>query len=489
MLHCLERPCLAIILSAIFLASCGGGERVSAAAGQLVTPVSQVATPQRAQTQAGLDLPPTPTDADLLNWAETTYAAYFPGAQPTKSLPPYVYRYYPDTQNYLGLAGSSVYVMGPVSGGNLLHVGERGDFACGVYPRYCSALSIDFIPRLRGTGVAEHIGWTSPSDPRWQTVGTLVGSGANVVRIFLEQYSPDTGQPLLPGQTLDKRVGASLDTYGNLVEYLLANKIHVVLVLNTTFLYPAVHTWPDDGRTLFSSASAQQEVVDAWASLAERYKGRPGLVFDLLNEPRGTSDAELANDSAIAIARWSELSQRIIDRVSAIDSKRWMMVEPMWGDATYFSSLAVSPNNRAMYSFHFYAPHYFTHQGVAGLGPAGGTVGYPSVTQDYSWQSPQQWDKAALKTLMQVGKDFAVQHNVRVVIGEAGATLEAPPQDRVRWAQDVVAVADELSLDLIWFQWDGWNVPADFRYGWSWDSSLTSVLPPFFSKNMVPALR
>jgi hypothetical protein len=105
------------------LASCGGGESASEAQAPMTSAAAVDAT-------------------SLMDWAETHYSQLFPGHSQNQSLSPYVYRYYPATGNYLGLAGEDIYVLGPVSGGQLLRVGALSDFRCQVVPPACAGGSI-----------------------------------------------------------------------------------------------------------------------------------------------------------------------------------------------------------------------------------------------------------------------------------------------------------------------------------------------------------
>jgi hypothetical protein len=344
------------------------------------------------------------------------------------------------------------------------------------------AALITTLPRMRGFQIGANAGWSNKADSRWQNLSSATESGANVVRLFLEQYEPTTGAAF-PGATLTDRVNASLNSYGDLVETLLAKNMIVILALDTYFTYPASHTWPDDGATLWSNPKAQQEVVDMWASLATRYKGRSGLIFDLMNEPHGVSAAELKDDHLVARTQWDALSKRTISVVSQTDSQRSMLVEPIWGEAPYLKYLTPSDNARVIYSFHYYNPHNFTHQGIPGW-PAAGTVNYPSTTRDKDTAPLKIWDKTTVQNDLQVAKDFAVKNNVRVVLGEAGVMRSAPAADRLSWATDVLGVAESMGFDVVWFQYDGWGVPSTFRTGWSWENSeLDSLLRDFFKKN------
>jgi hypothetical protein len=62
----------------------------------------------------------------LLNWMEQRYSEQFrPAGSATQSLPPYLYRYYPGTNTYLGVAtdDTHLYSLGPASGGAITDAG------------------------------------------------------------------------------------------------------------------------------------------------------------------------------------------------------------------------------------------------------------------------------------------------------------------------------------------------------------------------------
>ncbi|WP_173135117.1 glycosyl hydrolase 53 family protein [Pseudaquabacterium terrae] len=73
----------------------------------------------------------------MLNWAEQTYPQYFSGPFADGVYDIYTYRYYPAMGNYIGIAGAKVYVLGPVSGGQILYVGTLGEFRCRIAPGDC----------------------------------------------------------------------------------------------------------------------------------------------------------------------------------------------------------------------------------------------------------------------------------------------------------------------------------------------------------------
>ena len=44
-------------------------------------------------------------------------------------------------------------------------------------------------------------------------------------------------------------------------------------------------TGTDDGRCVWKDASAQDELIQAWADLAKRFKGKKGIMFVPITEP------------------------------------------------------------------------------------------------------------------------------------------------------------------------------------------------------------
>lgn len=100
----------------------------------------------------------------LMDWAEFAYPQFFASSrQTTLFSSPYTYRYYPGTQNYLGLAGEDIYVLGPMSGNQLARVGTMADFKCNVVPQSCSAPGIPTIVSATAGDRSATIAFTPPA--------------------------------------------------------------------------------------------------------------------------------------------------------------------------------------------------------------------------------------------------------------------------------------------------------------------------------------
>jgi len=137
-LHLPPAALSAALAAAAALAACGGGSaglddplarRAEASVQRHILGVGASAAP--------LDFTQIPTATQLMDWAELAYPQYFPTHEADLSSAPYVYRYYPGTGNYVGVADGMVYVLGPVAGSSSVPaaVGALTDFAPRVFAR------------------------------------------------------------------------------------------------------------------------------------------------------------------------------------------------------------------------------------------------------------------------------------------------------------------------------------------------------------------
>lgn len=128
------------LLCTALLSACGGsGEGGQATLPPPSTAVGNTALMATRGQQAPLAAA-VPTAAGAMNWAQSQYPNLFPGTPEDQAQAPYVFRAY-STGNYLGVAGDSLYLLGPASGGTLVNVGRLGDFSCQVLPLQCAGLA------------------------------------------------------------------------------------------------------------------------------------------------------------------------------------------------------------------------------------------------------------------------------------------------------------------------------------------------------------
>lgn len=136
-----------ICLAALLLVSCGGSNAPAGDPAVLTSaplaqasegshlPADLAALRNERPMAAGIAI-----DAEILmDWAEIAYPQYFPSQQSNQTAAPYIYRYYPETRNYLGIDGDVVRVLGPSFGQSVLTVATMQQLACRVFPEACSA--------------------------------------------------------------------------------------------------------------------------------------------------------------------------------------------------------------------------------------------------------------------------------------------------------------------------------------------------------------
>jgi len=127
-------PAAVAALLAPLLVACGGGES---------TRTASPGAPPAASAPIAVPAPSAPGDlpsaTQLLSYAELAFDAFFPTHEADRTLAPYTYRYYPGTQNAVGVANGLIYALGPVVRNNTtpVQVARVADFACDAVPAAC----------------------------------------------------------------------------------------------------------------------------------------------------------------------------------------------------------------------------------------------------------------------------------------------------------------------------------------------------------------
>jgi hypothetical protein len=135
-----------LLWAAVTLSACGGGAgnaadaAVTAQAAQTARVQPLAAGP--AATDSEVSARPIDT-ATLFNWAQVQLPTLFPAGASNQQLvvgsTSYTIRYYPGTDNYLGVAGGQVYGFGAFTGYQLQGFGFTADYTCTAVPTNCQA--------------------------------------------------------------------------------------------------------------------------------------------------------------------------------------------------------------------------------------------------------------------------------------------------------------------------------------------------------------
>lgn len=333
------------------------------------------------------------------------------------------------------------------------------------------------LPRLRGAHLSEYADWLDPNYTGWVQLPEFSAWGGNVIRLFLCPFD-QKGTSYEAGKPLKDRLMASLATRQPIIDWCLANDVHVLLCFSTFLLWPVVRNWPeDDGRSLWTDAGAQQELAETWAAMAKKFKGVPGIIFEILNEPQSHTPSSPWVDEPLPSGILNTLYPAVVSAIRAIDTERWISIAPEWNDASNINALIPIKDSRLLYAVHFYGPSSFTHQGIFDPSTAG-KISYPSSA----------WNKASLQTQLQAARDYQLAHGVRVIMSEFGCSRTAPAASRKAWATDVYSILETWGWDSVMFRYEAGMWPDCFRESWALEhSEIEQLCREEFARNLIAA--
>lgn len=196
----------------------------------------------------------------------------------------------------------------------------------------------------------------------------------------------------------------------------------------------------------------QQLLADVWKEIALKYRNEPMIWgYDLLNEPNEKNYVYTPGGSL----DWNRLAEKIARAIREVDPDKPIIVETVEGGGAFGFDI-MQPINvpKIIYSFHFYSPHEYTHQGV---GNRTDKLRYPGKV------SGKIYDKAALEKELEPVIKFQKKYNVPIYVGEFGVIRWAENADQ--WLDDVISLFEK-------YGWD-WTYHA-FREFHGWDAEIDS---------------
>lgn len=205
-----------------------------------------------------------------------------------------------------------------------------------------------------------------------------------------------------------------------------------------------------DSRT---SEDVAKILVPVWTQMAERYKDSSEyIVFELMNEPHG-----------IEIPLWNEVISDLFKKVRAIDNRHFIIVGGAdWNSFTGMKALPKFEDDKVIYTFHFYDPHTFTHQGaswchmerVIGIPFPYDPAKMPEMPEDATEAEKQCFEHYSEQgTLDKVVNcfdryvDFSLERNAPVFCGEFGCFAPfIEPEMRANWYRIVTGLLNERNI-------------------------------------------
>lgn len=164
---------------------------------------------------------------------------------------------------------------------------------------------------------------------------------------------------------------------------------------------------------------------------------------------------EIINEPKIYPNEWYAASQVIIEKIRSVHPRARIIIGASNYNSIYeLSRMEPLPQSNIIYSFHFYEPFIFTHQGTDWTGPQNSTLGIPFPYDSLSM--PELSDKAkdtdgeinfrdyqltgtlkAIVDKLHIVNEWQDRHNVEVWCTEYGVTKNADKVSRKKYLNKV----------------------------------------------------
>jgi len=234
-------------------------------------------------------------------------------------------------------------------------------------------------------------------------------------------------------------------------------------------------------------------LIAIWTQMANRYKDSyDKIYFEIYNEPH-----------EIDLTVWGQAVLKTIDAIRQIDKTHYLIVGG--GDWNSFESLKQLPeikDDKIIYTFHFYEPHLFTHQGAGWSGmariknipfpydkdkmpecpenPTEREASFFSKEYDYEHRGTEK----AIADYFDQFVQFSNERNAPIYCGEFGVYMAyAKLEERLNWYTIVTKLLEERNIARTsWDYYGGFGVFKDFR------PDFLPKFPQDLNKDIVKAL-
>lgn len=291
------------------------------------------------------------------------------------------------------------------------------------------------------SGSAREIQFTMFTKNDFEQIKSL---GCDVIRLPINLHYMTNGAP---DYTLDPLFLNMLD---QVVDW--AEELEIHLILDNHTFDPSIDTSPDVIHPLKKT----------WTQMAEHFKNRSEYIYyEILNEPHGIADAT-----------WAQIQQEVIDVIREHDTEHYIVVGGAgWNGYNNLSALPVYADDKLIYTFHFYDPFIFTHQGATWGSPSMASLAnvpfpyqaasMPATPNDLkgTWVEsainnyPTEGTINRVRQLIDIAVAFKEQRNVPIFCGELGVYIpNSNNADRILWYEVVTEYLNQKGIS--WTMWD-----------------------------------
>jgi endoglucanase len=203
------------------------------------------------------------------------------------------------------------------------------------------------------------------------------------------------------------------------------------------------------------------KIIALWTKLAKKYinKSPDNLFFELYNEPPHMDPKA-----------WNDAAYDIITAIRKIDKNRTLIVGASNFNSIYeLSRTEPMADDNIIYTFHFYEPFFFTHQGAEWVGDQVSTIGvpFPYDAGNYPALNPKakgtageanynkynrDGNEQSVRDKLQIVKSWSLKYNVPMLCGEYGAYNKYAGLDsRCRYIKAVRQTLKALNMPgMLW---------------------------------------
>ena len=181
----------------------------------------------------------------------------------------------------------------------------------------------------------------------------------------------------------------------------------------------------------FENEKYQELFYAVWDCFAARYGTKPErMMFDLLNEV--TEERYLP--------AWKRISREAVRHIRRQAPETLILLGSYrWNSAQTLPELDAPYDERVIYSFHFYEPHDFTHQGAYWEAP------YRDISERFSYAESGACE-AYFESFLAPALEKAEKERAELYCGEYGVIDIVPPLEAVRWFRDLHAVFERHGI-------------------------------------------
>ncbi len=257
------------------------------------------------------------------------------------------------------------------------------------------------------------------------------------------------------------------------------------IVLN---MHKAIGNYCDiqEDVSLMDDPELQKRFINIWLAFEDRYAGKNGIAFELLNEVRN-----------IDPALWNSLVERTVSAIRKKNPARKIIIgSTCWNSCSTLKDLQLFDDPNVIYTCHFYSPFEFTHQrGVLQAGPLyyNREMPYPGDIERYrdyqryvcgnnqAYPDYKRMDKEYIRTAMRPAFDFAEAHLEKILwCGEFGTIRHCKLEYRENYMRDVIALLKEHNI--AYCVWNYLSTPNDGNRFSLVDDDRRKILSPELAK-------